>query len=143
MDDQILSALGELGEATGWEVWVLICERMDKQPKVGPEYNAFKRSMDKLDKAGHIVVLTVGVARMAKATWTVTEAGQEALGARLRLRAAKLNVGDAEAKTAEDYVGKRHRAEDGSIPRAVWKELLKRHSDGELDIAFLPHKPRA
>lgn len=144
IDIRILTTLSAMGEATGWELWSDdengVALQLGYLPQIGTQYNSFKRAMARLDQEDMIHQVAEETNRMHKAVWSITKKGDEAWKLTYRRRAAESEM---DPKTAEDYVGKRHRAEDGSIPRAVWKELLKRHSDGELDIAFLPHKPRA
>lgn len=132
METRILATLANWGEVTGWELWadeegIADQLKQDTDPK-GKDYGRFKRQLERLADLGY-VEKTDDERRLAKATWSITQAGKH-----------RIEQPQASGVEWESYIGKRVKA-GTSIPREVYRELMLRHRNGELDLAFL--RPRA
>jgi hypothetical protein len=127
MEQHILKALAEMEEATGWEVWVDWVSknmRLATSP-TSPGYSQFKRKMSALASSG-LIIRTTAERKMAKATWKLTNAGWESLDEE---KAAPEGV------NTDEWVKKRFRY---PADRVVWKAMMERFKNGELDVVFLP-----
>lgn len=131
METRILATLANWGDVTGWELWADeegIAEQLkkDKDPK-GKDYGAYKRQLERLASLGY--VMRVGdEKRLARSIWTLTQAGRY-----------RIEQPHAEGVDVQAFIGKRIKA-GTSIPRDMYRELMTRHRNGELDLAFLRPK---
>lgn len=145
MERDILGRLSnpDWGDTLGWDLWsdeedgiAVIREFPVGATRQNKDYQAFKRGMDRLAGQGLILKKTGDERRVAKAVWTITEAGQRAYNTWLKQVTVE---GGVKELTVDDWVGKRVTS-DRPIPRDQWRELMRRHKAGELDLAFLRPK---
>lgn len=128
MEIRILSTLANWGDTQGWDLWADeegIAEQLgkDKDPK-GPEYGKYKRQVERLARLGY-VEKTDGERKLARATWRLTQAGRH-----------RIEQPQPEGVDVESYVGKRVKG-GTRLPAEVYRELMLRHREGTLDLAFL------
>ena len=135
MDILVLKILANWERATGWELWADpdgVADALKVAREVGSDYEKFKRTVTRLAAKG-LVVRVGDERRSARADWAITAAGTA--------EAERAVRGEFENPDAKTYVGKRLDGTKG-VPRDVWRELMRRHKAGELDIAFLPSKSK-
>lgn len=134
MEQTIITTMANWKEATGWELWHWeegVADQLKLPNGTGPDYNRFKRAMDKVISAGFILRRDEE-RKMAKATWVITSAGEKEAERIVREKLESKAETPVEGEPNK-YVGKWIKTR---IPRDVYRELIRRFEAGELEMAF-------